>query len=331
VRALPAPAVGATQLQVAAYPFSSSAPLSGRADLDKLISADAFLVLRYAPGTLTTGPTLIGAGVAPPIEQTGADTVNAMVTKVALDQTLDVKVHPLALAQRYAAVRPATGAAFAMGWSVVAAPGALSASTAGPTLASGTVAMADVDLKGAKFGNPFASTLAWRSLVAVASGTSRTVTLPGMTLPVTLNTGINHYFEPAAGIDLADTPGLPVLITLAGQQLSTDGATVARPAAYVAVSFLDDQPAGTLYSVELHELVATMGAMTLGRRVVFVATGSEPTFMIRPDVFEVGHTYTLRAVTTLGGYPQVATGELTARALPIASAYADSGAFTVTP
>ena len=294
-RALPTPAVGATALNVAAYPFASSASLSGRPDLDKLQPVDAFLVLRYA------GPQLTAAGVAVGFDQTGVDTVTISggLAKVTADQTLDVKVHPTTISQRLGTLRPATAGAFAMTWQVTAAPGAAYGAITGPQLNAGTVAAADVDLKSARFGNPFVGSRGWRSVLTVTASGTRTY-MSGMAV-ISLAAGIQDFIEPTAGLDLAQPPALPVLISIGGQQLSTDGQSVARPTGYTEVSFITDTTSATLYGLSLDELTVT--GTTVSRKPMYTAVGVAPKFVLRPELFEAGHLYTLRATVQLGGFP----------------------------
>jgi hypothetical protein len=326
-RGLPA-VVGVAQLTVAPYLFSSATSLSGRATHDLLTTQDAFLVLRHA------GTRLTGVAEAPPFDQTGSDSLTLpAMTAVAADQTLDLKIQPQTLAQRYSAVRPAV-ATLAMGWSVVAAPGAAFASNAGPVLQSGAPLPTDTGIS-ASYGNPFAARPAhpWRSLVTFATSSSRvfTPTAAGRMLPATLYAGLNQFVEPSPGLDLAMPVGLPVLITLGTTQLTADGVMVARPAGYVEVSYIVDNDKATIYSLQLFELIATPGGVALDRKLVFAAHSAKPTFQLRPELFEVGSVYTLRAICQAGGFPQVAAGDLSVRELPLAQGYLDSAVFTVTP
>jgi len=327
-RALGAVAPGAVRLGPVTYAFSTATSQSGRAELDRLTTQDAFLVLRYVGNTLT------GVAEAAPFDQTVNDTpdfTSRPMAPVTQDQTLDVKVHPQTIAQRYMAVRPAV-AGLALSWSVVAAPGAIIADNAGPALTSGTLTVADVGVT-AKYGNPFAThpTHPWTAMLTLATGESRVYTPPTMTLPVTLNAAMNQFIEPSAGLDLTVPTGLPVLISIDTTQLTTDGQTIPQPTKPVEVTYIVDNPSVTLYSVQLFELVANTGAVALDRRLVFTASSNEAKFQLRPDLFQAGRTYTLRAVCQLGGLPKLADGDFTARELPLGQAYADSGVFTVTP
>ena len=149
--------------------------------------------------------------------------------------------------------------------------------------------------------------------------------------PVTLSAGMNQFIEPSpSGIALAFEASLPQEITLDGVSLSTDGMTVPLPTKLARVTFVTDPPNNTLYNIQLYELVLN-GAMTgLAYQLVFIGASDRPSFAIPPEVFVKDHRYTLRALTTSGGYGSVATGDFLNRQLPMSQAYVDSGVFTVT-
>jgi hypothetical protein len=58
---------------------------------------------------------------------------------------------------------------------------------------------------------------------------------------------------------------------------------------------------------------------------------SQPRTLLAREHFQPGKFYTLRAVTIQGGFPQIATGDLAVRELPIAQGYLDSGMFQIMP
>jgi hypothetical protein len=328
---LPAPAL-ATPLQVgpAPYLFNTSTSLSGRPQLDRLTVQDAFFVLRYA------GPALTGVAEASPFDQSGADMVmTPAMAMVAQDQMLAVKLTSSAFTMRYAAVRPAV-ASLMMNWSLVAAPGYRNASSVGPALNSGPAVDPGVNVN---YGNPFAAR-GWNTIFTLATSENRTVTPMGTTLPVTLYAGMSQFLEPslvAPGASLDLPAGLPELIAMDGKPLSTDGQMIAAPTKFVEVTFLIDNANSTMFNLQVFDLLPNAAGTALEYHQVFgaasnnkTATG-EATFEVPPEIFQVGHSYTMRALCVYGGYPGIASGDLTTRELPLAQSFLDSGVFTVMP
>jgi len=324
--ALASGTIGLTQIGPISYAFNTSSSLSGRPQLDSLTQADAFLVLRYS------GAVLTGVAAAPPFDQTGADMVTtSKMVPVVQDQTLDVKISPPALATRFAAVRPGV-ASLVMNWSVVAAPGYRIASNSGPALHSGALTAAETGVS-TKYGNPFAARN-WNAIFTLSTSESRVAMPPAVPLPVTLSAGMNQFIEPslvAPGFELAAPAGLPVLISMDGQQLSTDGRMIARPTEFVEVTFLPDNTSATVFNLQVFDLLPNAGGTALEYRFVFSAASNEAKFEVPPEIFQAGHSYTLRALCTLGGYPTIADGDFTNRELPLSQSFADSGVFTVMP
>lgn len=323
---LQAPDVGAVQIStLQPYMFASSINIAGRPQLDRLTVDDAFLILRYV------GAALTGVAEAAPFDQTGNDMVMATgpraMIAVPQDQMLDVKFQTDLMA-RYTAVRPAVGG-LAMSWSLVAAPGYRIASNAGPVLNSGALTSADLGLMVA-YGNPFAGR-DWRTIFTLGTTQSRVYTLPDTMLTVTLVAGMNEFVAPSAGYIVKLDAGLPTLITLGSVQLSVDGQVIPKPTRMVPVSFSPDRLSNTLYGLQVHDLVTNTAGTAVELRVVFVGTSNEPRFNVPPEVFEVGHRYTMRALTTLNGHPDAATGNFVNRELPMAQSFLDSAVFTVMP
>jgi hypothetical protein len=324
--------VGLAQIGPITYAFNASVNLSGRPQFDRLTMQDAFLVLRYS------GAALTGVAEAMPFDQSGADMVMtpAMVA-VKQDQMLAVKVSPPTFTMRYSAVRPAV-AGLAMNWSLVAAPGYQVASNAGPALQSGGLTAVDTGVT-VNYGNPFAAR-GWNTIFTLATSESRAFTPMGTTLPVTLFAGMNQFLEPslaAPGFELTLPAGLPELIAMDGKPLSTDGQMIASPTKFVEVTFLPDNANATLFNLQLFDLLPNAAMTALEYHQVFAAASNKTTstgeasFEVPPEIFQVGHSYTIRALSTAGGYPGLATGDLATRELPLAQSYLDSGVFTVMP
>lgn len=324
--ALTSGTTGLAQIGPTAYLFNTSNNLSGRPTFDRLTMQDAFFVLRYS------GAALTGVAEASPFDQMGADMViTPKMALVAQDQMLDVKVTPPALNVRYAAVRPAV-ATLAMNWSVVAAPGYRIASNTGPSLQGGSLLATDVGVT-VKYGNPFTAR-DWHSIFTLQTSESRQATPVGAKLPVTLSAGMNQFIEPslvAPGFELTEPAGLPVLISIDGTQLSTDGQMISTPSQFVEVTFLPDNTNATVFNLQVYDLLPNAAATALEYHLVFAAASDAAKFEVPPEIFQTGHFYTIRALCTFGGYPGIASGDLATRELPLAQSYLDSGVFTVMP
>jgi hypothetical protein len=331
------PAVGSMAIGPVSYDFATSQVLSeqqfARSQLDALKAEDAFLVLRYIGTALT--------GVAEAVltqDQTAADVVTtATMVAVAADQKFDASIDGATVAARYATVRPAVNA-LGMSWQLAAAPGYLVGVDAGPVLQkSGALTVADTVVS-VMYANPFASR-SWNTLFTLVTSESRAFTLSGAMASVTLSAGMEQRFEPVANATapaVLDLPAaLPTRISLDAIQLTADGQTVAVPQQPVVVTFTADNANATLYSVELSELDVQTGAMpsdtTIERRLVYAAEATAPSFTLRPTLFQAGKSYVLRAQVSYGGYPNIATGDLVTRSLPLAQAFLDSAVFSVTP
>jgi hypothetical protein len=316
------PVMGSTQVGPVVYDFQSSRSLSGRPELDRLTAQDAFLVLRYV------GTNLTGFAEAAPFEQTGDDIVAATLQPVVADKILDVRLDPARLATRYAAVRPAVSD-LQIGWALHAAPGFALGPNIGPSLQSGTLAATELGLT-VSYVNPFTAR-DWNTVFTLSTTETRVYTPPGTTTPVTLAAGMFQFIEPTLGFDLTLPAGLPELISLDGKPLSTDGQTLARPTKFVEVTFIADAPDATLYSLQVFDLVANATGTGLELQLVLFAASSEAKFQIPPETFQPGHSYTLRAVSQLGGLPGIASGDFVPRTLPFSRSFLDSAVITVTP
>jgi hypothetical protein len=325
------PVLGATTLGPVSYAFSTASSLSGRPDLDRLTAQDAFLILRYS------GTALTGVAEAPPFDQIGTDTVTTpTMTAVVADQMLDVKVAPAGLSMRYAGARPAV-ATLAMNWNVVAAPGYSVANNTGPVLQSGALLPTDVGVT-VKYGNPFATR--WNTMFTLATSESRVYMAMGPTgtpIPVTLFAGMDQFLDlsaavaPLPGFELTLEAGLPVTISLGASPLLTDGQMIAKPTKFVEVTFETDKPTATLFNLFVFDLLPNMAATALEYHLVLVAASGEAKFELPPDIFQSGHSYTLRALCTSGGYPGIAAGDFQTRTLPLSQSFLDSAVFTVMP
>jgi hypothetical protein len=322
----------AVQIGPVTYGLTAANSVSGHAKPDRVTPADAFLTLRYAAGGLT------GVAEAPPVDQAGAATIVTTGPMVAVrqDQTLSVKFNPGMLPTRYGAVRPAMQSPPSMSWNLVAAPGYKAAINAGPTLRSGALAMTDVGVTAA-YGNPFAAR-GWNTMFVLGTSESRPYTAPGTTASISLVAGMNQFIEPSPGFELTLPAGLPIVITLDGTPLSSDTLVIKPPGKLVRVAFLIDTPAGstapaaTLYSLQLWDLVPNPTAPTVLDRILKLdATSNEASFELPPELFQAGHSYTLRALATLGGYPAAGAGNFVTRELPLAQSFLDSGVVTVMP
>jgi hypothetical protein len=318
-RGLTAPAVGTAQLTVS-FPFDQpNVSITGR-PVEKITTADAVFVMRYVGNQLT------GYYRQPAFDQTGNDTIAGTMTQVTPDTTLAMTLHPSAVAARYANVRPAV-ANLGMAYYIDAAPGYLVANNSGPQLDAVGVAATDSGAVSHMFANPFTGD-GWNTIVVWVTNESRTYTVNG--LPVTAYAGMNEFVEPGAGLDLQLDAGLPTSISLNQMPLLTDGMTIAiDPTKAADLSFVPDMPGATLSQIQLYELVPNAANTAQQYLFKFSCTGTDPHFVAPAGAFVSGHTYVLRAISNKGGFPGVASGDLTMRALPLVQAYADSGVFTV--
>ncbi len=322
-RNLDAPPLGAGMVAPPAFAFTSMASTTGRPH-EQLTTADAVLVLKLI------GNQLVGALDVPPFEQTGMDTITGTITAVPRTEMLNVSVDQAAVASRYSAVRPAGAATPAMSWSLRAAPGADYAVDNGPLLHAAAVTAAEPGTITAAYGNPFTAK-GWATLLTWSTSATRTYTPPALALPVTLRAQMFQRALPAAGLVLDLPAGLPELITMNGMSLSTDGLTISTQGRPVEISFLTDRMANTMYVVEVLELVPNPAGTALVLTRVMSATGVAPQFTVPGEVFVTGKHYTVRAMTVQGGFPNIATGDMQTRSLPIAQALLDSGVFQVGP
>jgi hypothetical protein len=339
--------MGAPSLAPPAFSFTAANSVSGRPQVDQITPDDAFLILRYA------GPILTGVAEAMPVTQ--SDTAGAVTTPTfplmmasvapgPLSPTFSASVMPGTIAERYKTVRPGVPAppAVQITWSLVAAPGYAAASNAGPALHSGAVAMTDTGVS-VSYENPFA-TRGWNTIFTLATAVSRVYMAPmgpmGMPIPVTLFAGMNQFLAPPPSPTtpvVLDLPaGLPQVITIGSTVLATDNAFIKQSTQFVDVSFTVDAPPGTAaqgprsYNLQLFDLVLNPTMTSVDRVLVFAAAGKDPAFALPPELFQVGHSYTLRALSTLGGSPGAEQGDLLHPQLPLAQSYLDSGTFTVT-
>jgi hypothetical protein len=153
---------------------------------------------------------------------------------------------------------------------------------------------------------------------------------------------MNQFLEPPQ--PAPDTPialdlpaGLPQAIAFDGTVLDHDNVTFTARTAFVKVSFTVDAPMAAgqtpgpvLYELDVYDLVTSPMMAAIERQLVIAAVSTTPAFQLPPELFQVGHSYSLRAVTTLGGYPTAAQGNFVNRQLPLAQSYLDAGVLTVT-
>jgi hypothetical protein len=189
--------------------------------------------------------------------------------------------------------------------------------------------------------NPFA-TRGWNTIFTLVTSVSRVYMAPmdGTMVPVTLFAGMNQFLEPPpspTSVVLDGPAGLPQVITIGSTVLINDGASIKQSSQFFNVSFTVDAPASTAaqgptsYNLQLFDLVRNSAATGVDRVLVFAAAGKDPAFALPPQLFQVNHSYTLRALSTRGGSPDTEQGDLLHPQLPLAQSYLDSGMFTVMP
>jgi hypothetical protein len=241
---------------------------------------------------------------------------------------LEVTISP-DITRRYTTVRPGVSG-LTMGWSLVAAPGAAMASNDGPVLNSGPLMATDVGVS-AMYANPFAGPPHdWPTIFTLSTFETRDYK-PSMDVTVTLFAGMYQYVEPSQGMKVNLDAGLPESIRVNTVPFSNDGMTMAKPTSFVTVAFDANPPTNTLFGLQLFDLLPSTDGTRLDYHLVLEALGDKATFQLPPEIFQVGHSYTLRAICTAGGFPALSSGDLTVRQLPMSQSFLDSGVFTVMP
>lgn len=315
------PLAGATAFTPPAFAMTSASKAPGGRDYEKITTADAVMVLRYLP------PKLTGVLEAPPFDQTGNDSIAGTLTPVTDDQTLAIQLAPAAVPARYTPLRPAMSAP-AMAWSLHASPGWELGVQDGPTLHSGTVLAADSGTLSLPYGNPFIAR-DWRATFNWSTSASRNYTPTGETLAVKLVAGTRQLVDPTTASTLDLPAPIPEVVTLGDMTLSSDGSTITQPSTPVIAGLVTSGAAPSLYHLELFEILPNEANTALVQQRKLMITSTRPEFSIPPEFLEAGKRYNLRAHTVVGSFPLLADGDLTARELPIASAYMDSGVFNV--
>ncbi|HEY4241195.1 MAG TPA: hypothetical protein VGM88_15335 [Kofleriaceae bacterium] len=317
------PADGTGTTLALTYPVSSEADLAA-APIAALTTADAFVVLEYA------GATLADSFVAPAFAQTGTDTVTGTMVAVTPDQTLAATVDIAGLTARFATMTPAI-AAPAMTWSIAAAPGAAYGTSAGPQLTAAPVDLTGDGTLAATYGNPFAA-MAWPATFTLTAQSGRVYTpvSASATPPsISLFGGTTVMQDAATTGPVVVAAGVPTAVALDAVPLTTDGVVVPAPTDWVALSVTADVATNTLYEFEVHDYVLSADGLSYTATTTLSTASAAPTISVPPSTFLPGHLYSIRATVVSGGFPGIATGNLADRALPISSAFLDSGAFTV--
>jgi hypothetical protein len=319
---LGAPVAMTTTLAPPPFPISAMGTLTGR-PADAITTDDVPIIYRRQ------GNQLDAVLEVTPFAQTGNDTLTGTVTPVALDRTLDLQVDPAAATSRFGTVRPANGAP-SFSWDLHAAPGAELGFNTGPLLHAAGVTIETAVT--AAYANPFVAR-GWQTVLAWNGSSSRSATHPSqLALPATLSAGMSQLIaDPQAGLVLDFPAGLPEQISIAGTSLSRDDITLSAFVGPVEIVADVDRTGASLYTLEVRELTPNMANTALeARRTLFVAA-PEPRFTLRPTDFEVGKLYTLRIQSIHELFTNASAGDLQTRALPAATAFADSGIFLVVP
>lgn len=323
---LPAPGTGVTAVGPVQIPFATThfSSTVGIRPLQKLTSADKLVALRYV------GSDLTAAGEVASFEQTGGtDSVSATLVETP-HAPLDIAVNAMANATRLAQTTP-TNPNLAPNWYLAAAPAWRFANASGIQLNAGAVAMTDTMIT-APFANPFEA-YGWNTLFVWNPSRSRTFTPPALALPWTAYSGVQHYLRPAAGTTVDVSAGLPVLVSVNGTPLTSDGLSVTiDPSKSVELDMVADKTSNTFYQFNIHELVPNPNQMpptALEGKLVYVVMSPTTKVRIPAGVFVAGKVYSVRAHCINGGYPGLADGDLTNRDLPLTLGYFDSGIFTV--
>jgi hypothetical protein len=217
-----------------------------------------------------------------------------------------------------------------MSWAVVAAPGYATASGLGPTLNSAAVAATDTGMIVAPYGNPFASR-GWNAMFEWTSSNNRSVTLAGGGTPyVATSGGLQDFAEVASGLSLATPAPLPITISVNGTALVADNMTLPMDLSKPVTIALeaDTNATPTMYQFNVYNLVLDATSNAWGAHVAYVAYSATSSVTVPNDVFVAGQVYMIRGHTFVGGFPNIASGDFTARALPFSLGYLDGGIFT---
>jgi hypothetical protein len=90
----------------------------------------------------------------------------------------------------------------------------------------------------------------------------------------------------------------------------------------------DTNSAPTLYQFNVYNMVLDAPSNSWIPHVAYVAQTTANTVVLPSDVFVDGNVYMIRGETLVGGFPGIATGDLTMRQLPLSVGYLDGGIFT---
>ncbi len=323
-----APAVADTTIAAPGTSYASFASATGR-PLDAIGAADAILALRY------TGPRLSAVLDLPGFAQTGADTISGTLVALPATQTLGATVSPDTGTTRLATVAPLSPSAPVVSWSLQAAPGYRIAATSGVQLTAAAAPVTDLAVT-ATYANPFATVRDWHTVFTWVIHSDRAYTPPAgalATQTIGLTAQLVTIREPGDGAvpDAASLDaGLPTRVTLGATPLVTDGLAITDdPTTPLVVTVASDHPTNTLYRVSVIETTLAADMVTPLATTTFAYTGVDATFTLPANTLVAGHTYRLRAQCFEGGFPGIATGDLTMRALPLSFGLLDSGVFTV--
>jgi hypothetical protein len=147
--------------------------------------------------------------------------------------------------------------------------------------------------------------------------------------PLALNAGLETIVAPSTTLTLDMPAGLPQSISIADHPLATDNDTITIDRSkYVHFTMVNDRDNSTFLQIALYDL--TSDGVTVTQTLVIDALAIYPTqLVLPPDVFVMGHTYVVEALTHQSGWPNAATGDFSTQALPFYIGYAYSGTFTV--
>lgn len=319
--ALPASTSLGSTVLTATFSHDAMASLSGRPH-GAFTRDDALFVLRTSGNGVTNGVAAI-----PPFDEAPTNALVATMVPVPLDRRVAVQFDRDAATTRLLGAAPAIGSFGAL-WQVTAAPGAAYAAPTGPLLGTGSLGV-QTTMIDAVYGNPFIAR-GWPGLLAVqAYGTRQVAT---RLLPMTLFGGLFEYRLADSGGAVALAAGMPQALTFDGTPLTSDNLVLPRPRRPVDVRFQSDRPESPgIFQLALYELVPNAAGTALTYRALASFAGLQRQFRVPPELFEPGHLYVFRAITTTGGYEAAAfeAGDMTKRSLPLAVGYLDAGVFEV--
>jgi hypothetical protein len=311
---------GAGAIDPPPIPFATATTNNRR--LTAINSSDFLAAARYTGGQLT------GIAEAMPFTMAdGPNPVNVTMVPVALDRNVSFTWDPPAVVQRLMTAKPTATVVNGTSWTISAAPAAKYANASGVQLQGelgttpGTVQLT--------YGNPFVAK-DWDSVFSYASTVTRVV-VPFDGTTVSLGSVLLSAQAPPANQVLEHLQPLVTVVKIADVLLDIDGKSISIDRTQsTEVNFVTDRPAGSFYQLQLFEFEPPVNG-NVKSVLKFEAVGATTKFSVPNKMLEDNKVYFLKALGFDGGLPNVLSGDLATRSLPIGIGISDSGFFKVMP